>query len=264
MSSGAYDLEEAVVDAWPAAECEELDGWLLRASGGPTHRGNSVSTLQAGSALTLLARIEQAEAFYQARSRLAMFQVGPCAAPTGLDQALEERGYRIEGEAVAALAASGDVLERLPRSGFETSVSTRATEAWLDIARGVSRFADSYDSLLGFLSRLGTRCRFVTARDAHGRTVATCLGISSEGRLGVYAMLTVPEARRKGAGAALLRALAEAALADRMDALYLLVESGNTAARALYARAGFNDVYRYHYRVAPPRVERLDADAGPC
>jgi hypothetical protein len=54
------ELEEAVVDAWPAAETADLDGWLLRASGGPSHRGNSVATLEAGSQLELDARIERA------------------------------------------------------------------------------------------------------------------------------------------------------------------------------------------------------------
>ena len=48
MGQRERELEQAVVDSWPAAETHELDGWLLRASGGPTHRGNSVATLCAG------------------------------------------------------------------------------------------------------------------------------------------------------------------------------------------------------------------------
>ena len=248
MDTRLYNLEETVVDAWPPAESEDLDGWLLRASGGPTHRGNSVATLQAGTAHELPARIVLAEAFYRARSKVPMFQVGPCAAPQTLDKTLAERGYRIEGQAVAAVATPDEVIARLPRT-LETSIATRPSDAWLELAGRGSRFAQSYDVFAGFLSRLGTRCRFVTARDGRGTAVATCLGISSEDRLGVYAMLTRPEARRKGAGTALLRALAESALAERMRELYLLVETDNAAARALYARAGFVDLYSYHYRV---------------
>jgi hypothetical protein len=40
------ELEDMVVDAWPADEALNLRGWLLRRSGGPTHRGNSVATLR--------------------------------------------------------------------------------------------------------------------------------------------------------------------------------------------------------------------------
>jgi ribosomal protein S18 acetylase RimI-like enzyme len=65
----------------------------------------------------------------------------------------------------------------------------------------------------------------------------------------VYAMQILPENQRKGAGHALLRAAAESAAAEDMQELYLLVEEHNVAARALYKKAGFADVYRYHYRV---------------
>jgi hypothetical protein len=40
MKQRLRELEEIVVDAWPAAEAAEQAGWLLRTSGGPTHRGN--------------------------------------------------------------------------------------------------------------------------------------------------------------------------------------------------------------------------------
>jgi len=248
MSKRISELEEVVVDAWPAEECEVLDGWLLRKSGGPTHRGNSVATLDAGRELELRERIERAEAFYRARGTRPMFQVGPCATPSGLDAALAERGYAVEGAAVCAIAEVRDVLDRLPR-GTETSVSGRASEAWLELARTQSRFRDTYDVFLGFLKRLGTRCRYATARDAKGTVVAGCFAISSEERLGIYGMLTIAEARRRGAGGALLRALAESAAAECMRELYLLVETDNVAARALYQKAGFTDAYTYHYRV---------------
>jgi GNAT superfamily N-acetyltransferase len=247
MTSLVHDIEDAVVDAWPAPECEELDGWWLRASGGPTHRGNSVATLAAGP-VVLSDRIERAQAFYRARGLRPMFQVGPTAAPKGLDAALEERGYRIEGEALAAVASPREVVARLPRT-LEASVGTQPSESWLAHAGRTGRFSDSYEIFTDMLARLGTRCRFVTVRDARGTVTATCLGISSEERLGVYAMLTTPAARRKGAGSASLRALAESALAEGMRELYLLVELTNTPARALYTRAGFTDLYRYHYRV---------------
>jgi ribosomal protein S18 acetylase RimI-like enzyme len=64
-------------------------------------------------------------------------------------------------------------------------------------------------------------------------------------------MLTVPAARRMGAGSSLLRSLALTALEAQMEELYLLVDADNAPARALYARAGFRDLYRYHYRVQP-------------
>jgi N-acetylglutamate synthase len=56
-----------------------------------------------------------------------------------------------------------------------------------------------------------------------------------------------PADRRTGLGSALLRALV-----GRSDAslAYLQVEEENTAARALYARLGFNTSYSYCHRRA--------------
>lgn len=247
MSTLTFELEDAVVDAWPAQECEELDGWCLRATGGPSRRANSVATLGARTELPLPERVEQVEAFYRARGLRPCFQVSPASTPAGLDAALAERGYDLDGESIAATASPVEVVSRLGRT-VETSVGTSPTHTWFEHALS-GRYADSDEVFRGIIGRLGTRCRFVTARDTRGNVTGTCLGITSEERLGVYNMLTIEGARRKGTGTALLRALAECALAERMTELYLLVEVGNHAARALYERAGFLDAYRYHYRV---------------
>jgi ribosomal protein S18 acetylase RimI-like enzyme len=279
------ELETMVVDAWPAAETLERDGWLLRASGGPTHRGNSVATLDAAGVIGLDARIDDAEAWYRQRAMPALFQVGPCAAPSGLDAALAARGYVIEGAARFATAPAKEVIARTAQKaataglGMASSSANAATtlrafverkpsSAWLDINRTTSRFAARVDSFLGFITRLGERCRFVTvnapsgvhdprepsepaAVDGVSTVAAVGLGIASGNRLGVYAMLTVPAFRRQGAARAALHALAESALSDGLSELYLLFESGNTAARELYERSGFRDVYGYHYRGRP-------------
>ena len=252
MTTLPQDLEDAVIDAWPAAHYQELDGWGLRASGGPTKRGNAVATLGAGNALSLDERITVAEAFYREREQPPIFQVGPAATPTGLDQALAARGYRVVGESLAAVADPSEVLARVART-HETSLATSASEAWLAHAGHSSRFRDAYPVFTATLARLGTRCRFVSARTTHGAVVGTCLGIASEDRLGIYSMLTVPEARRRGVGKSLLRALAECALSERMRELYLLVELDNPCARALYENAGFRELFRYHYRIRDGR-----------
>jgi ribosomal protein S18 acetylase RimI-like enzyme len=247
------ELEETVVDAWPASDSARLDGWLLRASGGPTHRGNSVATAGASSALTLDRRIAESEAWYRERAQPPMFQVGPCASPAGLDRELAERGYVKQGEALLAAAPPSQVVARTP-SCFTVSVETSASSAWRKLAAQSSRFAATQTVLFGFLSRLGERCRFVTAYTEQGEPAATCLGISSGERVGVYAMLSLPELRRRGAARSMLKALAESALAEGAHELYLLVEENNAPARALYAASGFRDIYRYHYRVPAPKL----------
>jgi ribosomal protein S18 acetylase RimI-like enzyme len=243
----AGELERLVVDAWPAAETEELDGWLLRASGGPTNRGNSVATLAAGSALGLEERIARTEQWYRERGRTAVLQIGPTAAPEGLDAALEQRGYRRHGDSVTAVAAPQVVREHT-KSVLRASVESSPNAEWLGIVESSSRHASTHEVLRGFLARLGARCRFVTAW-VQEQPAAIGLGITSPGRLGVYAMHTVPELRRRGAARAVLHALAGTALAEGQGELYRLVDAQNTGARSLYTHNGFRDVYHYHYRI---------------
>jgi N-acetylglutamate synthase len=239
-------LEETVISAWPAIETADLDGWLLRASGGPTHRGNSVSTLRAGS-MPIHARLEAAEHWYRERQQPIIIQLGPCALPDQLDRELSARGYRIGGSASTFTASARQVSERAT-SPLDSEVTDRATDPWLAISMHGSRFAASQESLFGVLARLGPRCVYVLARDA-GEPVAACLGVSSEEYLGVYLMLTLPSHRRRRAASALLRELARAANVRGHRQLYLLCERDNVAANSLYAGAGFEHRYDYHYRV---------------
>jgi N-acetylglutamate synthase len=241
----ARTIERSVVADWPAAETEDLDGWLLRASGGPTHRGNSVCTLLAGD-LPLAARIDATEAWYRGRGQPVIIQLGPCARPHGLDAELERRGYRMRGSASALVARTAEVLGK-PSAALRVELSAKPSDAWLAISVGSSRFSDNQHSLLQVLERLGSRAFYVLAFEDE-RPIGACLGVASEATVGVYSMLTLPQHRRRGAGAALLRGLALGARERGLDELYLLVERSNVAACALYEGAGFTHLYDYHYR----------------
>lgn len=262
MLQQIQELEECVVDAWPAAETVELEGWLLRATSGFSHRGNSVATVaEAGPRTTtvlsdvdesvaLALRIARVEAWYAGRGLPAMFQVGPASMPRGLDETLAERGYRRTSESVLALATPEKIAEAIPhKHGFEVSIASAATPAWLELGHQAGRLGAHPADFLGVLRRLGTRCRYVLARDARGTPVASCMIVSSEDRLCVNSMLTLPAARRRGAARAVLQTLARAARGEAMRELYLLVEADNAPARALYQKTGFRELYTYHYRV---------------
>ena len=103
-----------------------------------------------------------------------------------------------------------------------------------------------------FLERLAGRAGFASARDAAGEIAAVGLTILAPPLAGVFSMLTLPKQRRRGLAEAVLAELARFAAARGAERLYLQVELENAPARALYARAGFREAYRYHYRRANP------------
>ena len=64
-------------------------------------------------------------------------------------------------------------------------------------------------------------------------------------------MATHVDFRRQGAATTILHALAGWSKEQGASQLYLQVMDENKPARRLYARAGFDTVYHYHYREAP-------------
>jgi GNAT superfamily N-acetyltransferase len=246
VDASVLELEELIVDAWPAAETLDLDGWLLRRNGGPSRRANSVSALQAGRELALDERIARVEAFYREHQQPVLFQIGPCTRPKELDATLAARGYDKVDESAVMIAAPEELTAKAA-SAFEVRVERTASRVFAELALEQSRFAQTPDVLRGVFQQLGSRVRYLVAYQA-GAPCASCYVIASEDRLGVYGMLTRESSRRLGAGRALLHAVAERARAEQLRELYLLVETGNAAARALYAQAGFRDLYTYAYR----------------
>jgi ribosomal protein S18 acetylase RimI-like enzyme len=97
--------------------------------------------------------------------------------------------------------------------------------------------------------------------DAHARTVfellraracfarigseAVGIGVQSDGLVGMFCLAVDPSCRRAGLGTALVRALLARSSAELA---YLQVEEQNEAARTMYERLGFSEVYRYCHR----------------
>jgi len=242
------EIERCANRAWPAALVESLDGWQLRWSDGLTRRGNSVYPFADVGQKTLEEKIARAESWYRARGVGALYQLSPIATPESLDSALAARGYSFEAPvSIQTCSAAPLAAEPFRSEALSAHVTDTPTADWRSISVERGRFAERPGTFDGFLERIGSRAGFAQARLAD-EPVASGLGVVDGNRAGIFAMLTVPERRGQGAGAALLVALARWATERGARELYLQVERDNPAALALYARTGFRERYGYHYR----------------
>jgi GNAT superfamily N-acetyltransferase len=261
-------LDELAANAMPASTVWHLDGWVLRHTPEvPMRRANSVLTLAAGTTLDLDARLAIAEDLYRAAGRPTRLQVGPTAAPGGLDDALAARGYEVEAPVDVCTAATSTVLaacdEPPKRPGNEppdggpgeqtverhTFPDERWIATWRDCDtsdRPVELYGDAYRALL---SRVGPD---LLALATPGIGVA--LGVRERGWVGVFSMKTHPAHRRRGVARMFLRELARWGEEGGADRMYLQVETDNDVARGLYERAGFTRHHGYWYRTAPGRA----------
>lgn len=235
-------IERAAVRAWPAAETADMDGWLWRYSGGASGRANSVSPL-AFHGPDVEAAIDAVEARYRARGMPPRFQVGAAfSAPRDLDERLAARGYRTY-DAVTTLTK--------PAEAMVMPADVRATDAptpgWLEVYLS-NITPDRRSAAPAILARVPAQ-RVFLACERGGVTRATALGVQTGSIVVAECVGTRGDARRSGAGSAVMRGLEAWAAACGAAILALQVVADNAPAQAMYRRLGYADVNRYHYRI---------------
>lgn len=240
------ELEAVAAQGWRAPEEALLGDWLLRAAQGFSGRANSaLATGDPG--LPLAEAVTRVRAWYAARGLPAMIAVPhPLDRPgdSPADRFLHQQGWRVRrGPAVvmtapaAAVAAPAAQVDLAPEPGQD----------WLKL------YHDQRNAPLPVVRHL-----LMSAADQRFASVRRGGNVVAIGRValtgdwgGLTAVAVHPGYRRTGLATAITAALASAAVRHGATRLYLQVEAGNQAARALYARSGFTAHHAYHYRTEP-------------
>ncbi|WP_255205163.1 N-acetyltransferase [Actinomadura sp. BRA 177] len=229
-------MGELVAEAWPAPFTQDIGGWLLRHADGVTKRANSV--LPMGDPGDVDLALERAERFYTELGLPTVFSMDAQARPEGLDGLLEASGYELVDPTIAMVA---DLAGPYARDGVE--VAQAPSKEWLDLWWSVD---GRYDHQLPMAEKILTG---VPAGYASLDGVAVGRGVPQGEWLGIYAMAVAPEARRRGLGRRVLRALLAWGRDQGCERAYLVVVERNASARALYGAEGFVQAGGYHYRV---------------
>ena len=138
-------------------------------------------------------------------------------------------------------------------------ISAEPSAEWLELWWSVDGRggADELAVARGILE--GCPALYALVRDDGGAPAAVArlalpdTGPSGPGWGGLYCMATRPDARRRGYGGRVVRALLREGGARGLAGYWLLVMASNAGARELYARAGFRETGRYLYRQDRPK-----------
>lgn len=255
-------VQERAARALPAVHVEQAEGWWLRRFRGASWWIGSVLPHADADGAELLRRVEAAEAFHAAGGTVPRFQITPGVCPPRLDALLAARGYHRESALslqAAPLLQDTSLPQAAPRARAGTTatsgvhiavqVDPHHTPAWRHVWHTVLGHGAEPGDEWAMLARVSQPSAYATAR-LDGEVVAVGRAVADDGWAGVFGMATLPRARGHGAARAVLGALSGWARAAGADRLYLQVERDNAAALRLYARAGFREVCRYHYRTA--------------
>jgi GNAT superfamily N-acetyltransferase len=239
-------LEEITLNAWPALQTVLYDGWVLRFAEGYTRRANSINPLYP-AALDLDAKLAVCEPLYRARGLPVIFKLAEGAAPPDLDAALAQRGYHAEAHTSVQLLD----LTRVPLEPTDGRVSVAATPAdeWLDAFARMSDLSAHRRAILPRILANIVPARAYAAISADGRIVAAGLGVAQSGCIGLYDIVTDPAYRGRGLGRQIVTGLLAWGRTNGATTAYLQVMLNNPPALSLYAHLGFEEYYRYWYRV---------------
>ncbi|GAB2640591.1 GNAT family N-acetyltransferase [Gordonia jinhuaensis] len=255
-NSDIRSLEYAAAHAWPGCEQVDVDGWFVRAGHGFTRRANSAVPLAQGARLDDESRSAM-RAWYADRGidgQLAVIdRLIPArhidqrdlSAPVAvLTASLAELTASAAAQAVADQASAGKTAA--------VELSTVPDDAWVS-AYGQSYRESSNDAaVVGDVvaSVVDGSLTFASVR-TEGRTVATGRAALTRGHdarlwLGISAVWTAPDMRRRGLARAVLESLI--GWGSSASDAYLQVEADNIVAAAMYRRRGFGLHHTYGYQ----------------
>ncbi len=245
--SSLVHLEEAALNAWPALQTVLLGGWVARFANGYTKRANSVTPLYTVAQPAPLERqVAVCEKLYASRKQPAIFRLPSFCTPVGLDAALAAGGYRALDE---TLVQTRDLrrFSTRPAATFMLLPRSEGLDSWLDAFHRLSparRDVDTHRRMMRCIT--GSVALGVVMVD--GDIIGCGLGVAENGRLGIFDMVIGAEWQRQGHGRDLLNGLLDWGRIMSAHTAYLQVMANNAPARALYAAAGFETAYHYHYR----------------
>ncbi|MFP5369260.1 MAG: GNAT family N-acetyltransferase [Actinomycetes bacterium] len=235
-------LERLAVRTWRGLEEEPYGDWLLRAGGGFTGRANSV--LAVGfPAEDLTAAVGTVTRWYADRGLRPRAQL-PVPGSEAADAAFAAAGWS-RAEDVLVLTAR---LDGWPPASVAVDLAPEPDEAWLAgyRYRGTPLPACGRAVLLRADDPVFAAVR---PGPAPAPVAAVARGVVVDGWLCVTAVTVDEQYRRRGLATAVMSALGGWARARGGTSCVLQVAASNAPALRLYARLGFTEHHRYHYRL---------------
>ncbi len=235
-------LELLAFKGWPALESRDVGGWRLRLSGGYTKRANSINALGPDFSTD----IDALEAPFRDRGQLPAWRLTPLAPPEAV-ALLADRGYRAIERSLLQVCPLHDRFQADPA----VVISPIPSPAWIEAFAAHSPVKPEHrETMQKMLQAIAQPVGFAFVQH-EGRPMAMAIGAVEGEHMGLFDVLVMPEARRRGLARRVTESLYAWAWEQGARHAYLQVVATNQAAMPLYEAQGFRTVYAYEYRLPP-------------
>ena len=245
-------IEDAGINASAPNQQRWIDGWLVRFSSGKAKRARSIQAVATGR-MPLEEKLTICQRIYAEHDLPLVVRVTPFSEPEGIDDRLAALGFERQDETCVMVSLRAPDAPRRPfPSGHRIdSLSHRA------LADAVGRFRGSplaqREAHAERLENSPVPFHAAAVIGPSGAVVACGQYAIEDDLAGLYDVFTAEAERGSGFAEGLCRHLMAAAQARGAQTMYLQVEQVNAIAQRVYTRLGFEEAYRYHYRLAPGR-----------
>jgi GNAT superfamily N-acetyltransferase len=239
-------LEELAFRGWPALETRDIAGWRLRLSGGYTKRANSINALSQ-SADVSPGCISALEAPFRERGLPVIWRLTPLAPPETA-AILASRGYRPFERSLLQRCPLQPGAARDP----QVEILPSPTANWIEaFCRHSPVKPEHRPTLQRMLAAIAAPVGFAFVVE-DGQPMAMAIGAVEGDHMGLFDVLVMPYARRRGLARRVTASLHAWAWQHGARFAWLQVVATNQAALPLYAAQGFRTLYEYEYRMPPP------------
>lgn len=234
-------LYDVIDNTWPAASRNRLGAWTIRQGQGGGQRVSAATAEQPGG------DIDQAETAMRDLGQTPLFMIRK--GDDDLDQRLAARGYVIK-DPVTAWACPVSLLTdtSIPRVTVFTiwEPLMMMNEIWAAGGIDPGRLAVMDRAAMPKTGLLGRQ---------NEKPGGAAFAAIHQGVAMVHAIEIVPNQRRQGMGAWLMRGAAFWAVEQGAETLSVICTDANQAANGLYASLGMQTVGQYHYRISPTEMD---------
>ena len=240
-------LEAVSFRSFPSTSTHYDGTWAIRLTAGhPAKRLNSVNPLDPSDHAYIDARLELAKRKFESFGRELIFRQSPLA-PTELEDILDDRGWVRFDESIVMMLD----LKSVDLDQYLDHVPMKDVGYWVDSLLHLSSAPKSgKPGLFEVISSIQpTSGLFVkNVEDSH---VASVRCVHENDLAGIFDLVTGEDFKRNGHARELMGSALKWAKISGARFAWLQVVAENTAAFELYRSFGFEELYRYSYRMAP-------------
>ena len=239
------NIEELSMSAWPALQTKLYDGWVLRFADGYTKRSNSINPIY-DSTISLHIKLDFCEKEYEQAKLPIVYKLTPDSQPRDIDEELDKRGYiTIDETSVRVLEMDHYYQAKVEGIHIETEFSDTWIKGFINCSgineRDQMTANKMLSNIIGEVVCVSKRVR--------EKVIGCGFGVIERDYIGIFDIIVDKSYRGNGYGKNIMYSILNTAAEKGVKTAYLQVVVGNKPAENLYKDLGFQEEYKYWYRV---------------